>query len=88
MFFIIVSIIIFFVGHLLNVLRWELFVQIYEQLVRHRLLTSLSIGYLVNHIVPMRIDELVSVVIASTQSKYKVFPIAAQPQPKVGDFFS
>jgi uncharacterized protein (TIRG00374 family) len=69
MFFIIISIIIFFIGHVLKVLRWELFVQIYEQPVRHRLLTSLSIGYLVNHIVPIRVGEIVRAVIASTKSK-------------------
>ncbi|GHT44391.1 hypothetical protein FACS189454_01600 [Planctomycetales bacterium] len=64
-----VAILIFFIGHFVKVLRWELFVQIYEKPVRHRLLTSLSIGYLVNHIVPMRLGELVRAALASTKSK-------------------
>jgi hypothetical protein len=69
MFFVVVSIIIFFVGHILKMLRWELFVQIYEQPVRRRLLTAISIGYLINHIIPMRVGELVRAMIASTKSK-------------------
>jgi hypothetical protein len=50
-------------------LRWELFVQIYEQPVRRRLLTAISLGYLVNHIIPMRIGELVRAIIASIRSQ-------------------
>ncbi|MDR2763386.1 MAG: flippase-like domain-containing protein [Planctomycetaceae bacterium] len=69
MIFVIVSIVIFFIGHILKMLRWELFVQIYEQPVRHRLLTSISIGHLINHIIPMRVGELVRAMIASTRSK-------------------
>ncbi|MDR2169123.1 MAG: flippase-like domain-containing protein [Planctomycetaceae bacterium] len=74
MFFVILAIVVFFVGHILKMLRWELFVQIYEQPVRHRLLTSISVGHFVNHIVPMRVGELIRAMIASTRSKNN-FPL-------------
>lgn len=53
------AIILMSVGHFLRTLRWELFINVYEKPDRKRLLSALSLGYIVNFIVPYKLGDLV-----------------------------
>lgn len=46
------------VAHFLRTIRWELFIKVYEKPDRKRLLSALSLGYLVNSIVPYKLGDL------------------------------
>ncbi len=46
------------VAHFIRVLRWELFVSIYEKPDRKRLLASLAFGYLINYFVPYKLGDI------------------------------
>ncbi len=47
------------IAHFIRVLRWELFVKVYEKPDRKRLLGALSIGYLINYVVPYKLGDIV-----------------------------
>ena len=46
------AIVLMSIAHFLRTVRWELFIKVYEKPDRKRLLSALSLGYLVNSIVP------------------------------------
>ena len=52
---------IFFIclAHFIRVLRWELFIDIYERPDRKDLLEGLSVGYLLNYIIPFKLGDIV-----------------------------
>lgn len=54
----ILAIILMSAAHFLRVLRWELFIKVYEKPNRKRLLNGLSIGYLVNYFVPYKLGDI------------------------------
>ncbi len=45
-------------AHFLRVLRWELFIKVYEKPDRKRLISALSLGYAVNSLVPYKLGDL------------------------------
>ncbi len=45
-------------AHFLRVLRWELFVKVYEKPDKKRLLASLSLGYILNYFLPYKLGDL------------------------------
>lgn len=45
-------------AHFLRVLRWELFIKVYEKPDRKRLISALSLGYAVNSFVPYKLGDL------------------------------
>lgn len=47
------------IGHYIKTLRWEMFIRIYEKPSRSILLRSMSFGYLLNFIFPLRIGDVV-----------------------------
>lgn len=51
---------VFFIclAHFTRVLRWELFIDIYEKPDRKNLLKSLSLGYMLNYIIPFKLGDL------------------------------
>ena len=51
------AIILICLAHLIRVLRWELFIDIYERPDRPRLIRGLSIGYLLNYVVPFKLGD-------------------------------
>ena len=56
--YIIIAILTLFLGHYAKVYRWGQFIQIYEKPQEKTLLSSLSIGYLINFFIPFRIGDL------------------------------
>ncbi len=48
----ITAIILMSVAHFIRVLRWELFVKVYEKPDKKRLLFSFCLGYMMNYVVP------------------------------------
>lgn len=46
-------------AHFIRVLRWELFIDVYEKPDRKNLVQSLSIGYLLNYIVPFKLGDVI-----------------------------
>lgn len=53
------AILLICVAHIIRVLRWELFIKIYEQPDRKNLIQSMSYGYLLNYILPYKLGEIV-----------------------------
>lgn len=53
--FLISAICILFLAHIVKVLRWRLFIEIYEKPKNYNLVEALALGYLVNLFVPFRI---------------------------------
>ena len=56
-------------AHFLRVLRWELFIKVYEKPDRKRLLSALSLGYLINSFVPYKLGDLVRGIYAGKTMK-------------------
>lgn len=52
------AIIFICIAHFLRVVRWELFIRIYEKPKRKNLIQSLSWGYLLNYILPYKLGDL------------------------------
>lgn len=55
------STLLLFLGHLFKVYRWQQFIEIYEKPKTNNLLQSLSLGYIINFIVPFRIGDIVRI---------------------------
>ena len=52
------AVILICIAHLIRVLRWELFIDIYERPDRPRLIRGLSISYLLNYVLPFKLGDL------------------------------
>lgn len=46
------------IAHLFRVFRWELFIGVYESPVRSNLIRAMSVGYLLNCVLPLKMGEL------------------------------
>ncbi len=57
--FLAIAVILMCIAHFVRVLRWELFVKIYEKPDKKRLLTALSLGYGINYIIPFKLGDIV-----------------------------
>lgn len=57
-FLLVVSTILLLLGHLFKVYRWEQFIEIYEKPKTKYLIQSLSLGYIINFLVPFRIGDI------------------------------
>ena len=57
------------VAHYIRVLRWELFIDIYEKPNRKRLMQGLNIGFLLNYIVPFKLGDIVRAWFAGRKMK-------------------
>lgn len=53
--FLVVAIFILFLAHILKVLRWRLFIEVYEEPKNRNLIEALAFGYLINLFIPFRI---------------------------------
>ena len=56
--FLVLAIVLMSFAHFLRVLRWELFVKVYEKPDKKRLLASLSLGYILNYFLPYKLGDL------------------------------
>ena len=52
------AILLMSVAHFLRILRWELFIKVYEKPDKKRLLLSLSAGYIVNYFLPYKLGDI------------------------------
>ncbi len=52
------AIIFICIAHFIRVIRWELFIEVYEKPNRRRLIQSLSYGYLLNYIIPYKMGDI------------------------------
>ncbi|CDD58925.1 lysylphosphatidylglycerol synthase transmembrane domain-containing protein [Clostridium sp. CAG:43] len=57
------------IAHVIRVLRWELFINVYEKPNRRRLIQALSIGYFLNYIVPFKLGDIVRALFAGRKMK-------------------
>lgn len=56
-----IAVIFMVIGHIFRVKRWELFISIYEKPSEATLLNSLSIGHIINAVLPVRLGHAVRV---------------------------
>lgn len=47
------------IAHMVRILRWELFIDVYEKPDRKNLMQALSYGYILNYFLPYKLGELV-----------------------------
>ncbi|MCR5310806.1 MAG: flippase-like domain-containing protein, partial [Lachnospiraceae bacterium] len=52
------AVIVMAVAHFIRILRWELFIKVYEKPDLKRLLKALSLGYAINYVVPYKLGDL------------------------------
>lgn len=75
--YLLISILIVCVAHLVRNFRWSLFIDRYEKPSYKILLRSLSLGYIVNYFIPLRLGDLVRAFVAGRRMKNgKGFAIA------------
>lgn len=53
--FLVAAVCILFLAHILKVLRWRLFIEVYEEPKNRNLVEALAFGYLINLLIPFRI---------------------------------
>ena len=69
LFILFVAMVLLFVGHLFKVLRWKQIVEVYEEPGKKDLFRALSVGYLINFIMPYRIGDIVRAFLAGRKMK-------------------
>lgn len=67
----ILSIALICLAHYIRVLRWGLFIEVYEKPNKRNMIRALSIGYLLNYIVPYKLGDCVRAYLASRKLKNK-----------------
>lgn len=53
------AILLLVLGHICKVYRWKQFIEIYEKAKYYNLINGLSLGYIINYILPFRIGDVV-----------------------------
>lgn len=67
--FMTLAIILLVLGHLCKAYRWKRFIEIYEKVEYHNLINGLSIGYIMNYILPFRIGDIVRAIFVGRKMK-------------------
>lgn len=68
-FLFILSIVLIVVGHIFKAKRWSLFINVYEDSSLKVTLRSLSIGHLINALVPYRVGDIVRIILSGRKMK-------------------
>ncbi|WP_252254638.1 lysylphosphatidylglycerol synthase transmembrane domain-containing protein [Clostridium sp. ZBS12] len=63
------AIITLFLGHYFKMLRWRQFIEIYEKPKNDNLLKSLTIGYMINFCLPLRIGDFIRAILSGRKMK-------------------
>lgn len=63
------SLLLIVLAHLIRISRWELFINVYEKPDRTNLIRALSVGYLLNCILPLKLGELARAWMAGSRMK-------------------
>ena len=64
-----IAILLMVIGHLFKVSRWGLYISVYEKPVFGNLLTALSIGHIINVLLPVRLGDIFRVLISGKSLK-------------------
>ncbi len=67
--FLVAAVLLMSAAHFVRVLRWELFVKIYEKPDKKRLLSALSLGYALNYFIPFKLGDVVKGLFAGHRMK-------------------
>ena len=54
----ILAVILITVAHLVRVIRWEMFIKVYEKPQRGNLIMAIAWAYLLNYIVPFKLGDI------------------------------
>jgi len=73
--FLIAAIFVMIIGHAIKVLRWKLFITVYEQPRTDMLLKTLACGHLINAIVPVRLGDIFRAIVSGRKLK-NGFPLS------------
>lgn len=65
----VIAILALFLGHYFKMLRWKQFIEIYEKPKEDSLLKSLTVGYMINFCLPLRIGDLVRGILSGRKMK-------------------
>lgn len=68
-FYLILATILLFSGHIVRILRWELYINVYEKPQKGSLFRGLFLGYLFNFFVPFHLGEILRAYVASKKMK-------------------
>lgn len=68
-FFLFLSIITLTLGHLLKMIRWSKFIEIYEDPRKGNLLRALSIGHIINYVLPFHAGDIFRIIIAGRKMR-------------------
>lgn len=63
------AIILLVLGHISKIYRWKQFIDVYEKVSYHNLINGLSIGYLINYILPFRIGDIARAIYTGRKMK-------------------
>lgn len=63
------AVILMCVAHIVRLLRWNLFIELYEKPQNKNLLQSLTLGYILNYIVPFKLGDVVRAWISGKKMK-------------------
>lgn len=63
------AIVLITIAHLVRVIRWELFIKVYEKPKGHSLIKATAFGYLLNYIIPFKLGDLLRAYIAGKNMK-------------------
>lgn len=65
----VLSILIICAAHYFRTLQWELFIETYEKPDRKNLIRALSLGYVVNYLLPFKVGDIIRAYTAGKKIK-------------------
>ena len=57
------------IAHLIRIIRWEMFIEVYEKPQRKILINATAIGYLMNYILPFKLGDLIKAYLSGRKMK-------------------
>ena len=57
------------VAHIVRILRWELFINVYEKPNKGNLMQSLTLGFILNYFIPYKLGEIIRAWMAGRKMK-------------------
>lgn len=68
-FYLVLSVLLLFAAHLIRIVRWQLFIEVYEKPNLKNLMQSLSLGYFVSYLIPFKLGDIVRAWVAGDHMK-------------------
>ena len=57
------------IGHIIRIIRWEMFIEVYEKPQRKNLINATAIGFLINYIMPFKLGDLIKAYLSGRNMK-------------------